>query len=1089
MSSLFSSLYCGVCKRKFNKPHHFDQHLVYNDICRHFHGGKSRSSDRIIGSYGTSRRRRSHSQVSERSDPSDKGKVAAQFSEFTFHDFDSDEEYQATGSKLEGMSRKLAVRETNQVAPTNDSLHFPSNNTNEASGSDTDDYVEPTAPTQAECDGPRIINEPLLEPDRTFHSEFRDYCDYAAKNYVTLPTKFKAAIELIDMLDRKGCPGSLYEEIFSWHLKYINATQKVTEKELYKKLLKRYDLEACKPFEVPIQLPCSKTRLNLVCHDFRAQLKDLLSDPHVKPSDYIWFGDDPTNPPPPEFETVGDINTGRCYRSTYKDLIGDDPTTEDGRTKALLGLQQYIDGCVTGQFDKLPLEILKFTVCIFGRTFRDSDEAWRNLGYVTKFVKGQSEAEDIILNSSHADASRYMKKPKLSVNDTPNSGSAAPEFDLNAYINDDGEDDDDPSEPKIPEIPAQDFHKMLQVMLSGLKTVQQSGGIPWDLEYKGKIYPLQLIPFMMNVKGDTVEADKHCGSYGSRGKGVSQLCRYCCCPAPFSDHAYRDDPPKTVEMIQNLVKLGDTDALKKLSQQQIFNAWYEIQFGTHDKSGVHGCCCMEVLHWLNIGWYKYARANLFEQTGPSSNLSKHLNETAIHLGILLQRQSDREFPRTKFNAGVKKGKLMGHEMCGMMLVLAGTLTCTRGKELILEEARGKQREFLPNDEFIADWVMLIEKLLCFEEWLKQDELPVKSVNRASVKVRELMELHKIVGKRTSGMGNKTMNFHGTKHVPTDILNFGVPMNIDTGPNERHHKRDKKTAKKTQRRPGTFDLQVALKIIYRRCIDLGMQELAGRPKWNYYEGFNHFDVSKEVNYACGVSGVRTDFWFDAEGKVNCKVVSEMRHKKRFSFPAGTLDQVHQLLYSTEEYLSSVSVYTEYWVLDPKFGPKKQIYRASPLYDGREWYDWCMMDCRPVDPDDPTKRIGSDIEPVAFTPCQLMCFVDLQGLPHDQQIGIAPGIYCVGEPSTEVKPEPGTWPSDLFEPYLKDSKTILGKTQHAIDFWPCDRILEPTSLIPDLDHEDERAFLRVVPRWQWADLFEQFVQQPHTRNFNVQQSKRS
>ena len=144
---------------------------------------------------------------------------------------------------------------------------------------------------------------------------------------------------------------------------------------------------------------------------------------------------------------------------------------------------------------------------------------------------------------------------------------------------------------------------------------------------------------------------------------------------------------------------------------------------------------------------------------------------------------------------------------------------------------------------------------------------------------------------------------------------------------------------------------------------------------------------------------------------------------------------------------------------------------------------------MDPDDPTKRIGSDIDPVAFTPCQLLCFVDLTGLPDHQEIGFEPGMYCVGEPATEVKPEAGEWPSDLFEPFVKDSKTILGSTKHATNFWSCDQILEPTSLIPDLDHEDSRAFLRVVPRWQWAELFEQYIQQPHERSFDVRQSKRN
>ena len=51
------------------------------------------------------------------------------------------------------------------------------------------------------------------------------------------------------------------------------------------------------------------------------------------------------------------------------------------------------------------------------------------------------------------------------------------------------------------------------------------------------------------------------------------------------------------------------------------------------------------------------------------------------------------------------------------------------------------------------------------------------------------------------MGFKTMNFHGTLHVPDDIMNFGVPANVNTTSDEMHHKDDNKHSKRTaQARP-------------------------------------------------------------------------------------------------------------------------------------------------------------------------------------------------------------------------------------------------------------------------------------------------
>ena len=46
--------------------------------------------------------------------------------------------------------------------------------------------------------------------------------------------------------------------------------------------------------------------------------------------------------------------------------------------------------------------------------------------------------------------------------------------------------------------------------------------------------------------------------------------------------------------------------------------------------------------------------------------------------------------------------MMGHEMTELILVLVATLRSTRGCRFILEEARGKQKEFMPDDNFITD---------------------------------------------------------------------------------------------------------------------------------------------------------------------------------------------------------------------------------------------------------------------------------------------------------------------------------------------------------------------------------------------------
>ncbi len=105
-------------------------------------------------------------------------------------------------------------------------------------------------------------------------------------------------------------------------------------------------------------------------------------------------------------------------------------------------------------------------------------------------------------------------------------------------------------------------------------------------------------------------------------------------------------------------------------------------------------------------------------------------------------------------------------------------------------------------------------------------MTVDEVERLQVKARKYMDMSKTVGKREQGMGNKTMHFHGILHVPDDILNFGVPKNVDTASNEMHHKRDKKSASRTQKRPKSIELQSLNAIADRRVNDMGQMDLEG-----------------------------------------------------------------------------------------------------------------------------------------------------------------------------------------------------------------------------------------------------------------------
>jgi hypothetical protein len=279
-------------------------------------------------------------------------------------------------------------------------------------------------------------------------------------------------------------------------------------------------------------------------------------------------------------------------------------------------------------------------------------------------------------------------------------------------------------------VPAQDLHDILEVILDGYKKLQRRGFF-WDLSYNGKIYQnVEFVMFVPFIKGDTEEADRLCGHYTSRGINVAQICRYCHCPTKESDNPLAQYAYRSVPKIQRLVEKKDYDGLKNISQQYIKNAFYDIQFGTHNAEGIHTACPLEMLHALYLGIMKYVRDCLFEQLGPTSHSSREFNALAIEYGELLTRHSDRDFPKCKFRTGIQGGKLMAKEFPGILLCMICVLRSTKARTSFAWGGGNKARSNLGKNHFVEDWILLIETLLQWEMWLKSETMSKKHVERS-----------------------------------------------------------------------------------------------------------------------------------------------------------------------------------------------------------------------------------------------------------------------------------------------------------------------------------------------------------------------
>ena len=247
-----------------------------------------------------------------------------------------------------------------------------------------------------------------------------------------------------------------------------------------------------------------------------------------------------------------------------------------------------------------------------------------------------------------------------------------------------------------------------------------------------------------------------------------------------------------------------------------------------------------MLHAILLGIFKYTRDCFFEQIGPESKFADDINAVSKLYGLLFTRQSVRNLPKTAFPNGIRKGKLMAKEYAGILLCMAAVLRSTYGRRSLV-----RRRPTSFSKELVQDWIVLVETLLQWEIWLKSDKMELKHIKRAENKHRYIMYLMQKIGQRTTGMGLKVSKFHAISHIAQDILNFGVPMEVDTGSNESGRKQTKTAARLTQRSEATFDLQTATRLEEIHLLDVAEQEILGNCVWNYFEKPRDFVQVPEI----------------------------------------------------------------------------------------------------------------------------------------------------------------------------------------------------------------------------------------------------
>jgi DNA-binding transcriptional MerR regulator len=207
--------------------------------------------------------------------------------------------------------------------------------------------------------------------------QFYRYVEDVGKNHRQFSKNEIAAIKLMHLLRRKGSTLDTYDEVMKWHLAENGdhtGLNFINRKKLLRYLRRRYNVPKDYLQERIILLPSSGAKVNLCYHDARILVTQLLTDPRFGDNDWLHFDNDPLAAPPNDLKYLADINTGMSYRETYKRLI------TNPNKQMLVPILFYIDGAVTGQFDKLQVEALKMTLGILNRKAREKEYAWKVVG-------------------------------------------------------------------------------------------------------------------------------------------------------------------------------------------------------------------------------------------------------------------------------------------------------------------------------------------------------------------------------------------------------------------------------------------------------------------------------------------------------------------------------------------------------------------------------------------------------------------------------------------------------------------------------------------------------------------------------------
>jgi hypothetical protein len=400
---------------------------------------------------------------------------------------------------------------------------------------------------------------------------------------------------LLNLLKDLKAPLSAFQHILKWAAKandnghIFQGSCQPSRETVTSMLFDRYNMNGLVPKEQKLYLPYSKRIVTMVYFDARQVFSSLLSCRSLNKDEHYMFHDqgDPFAAPDPRTSVIGDINSGRCYRETYKKLVKN-PQSDMLLPRVLAMDKTHID--LPGRLQKEPITI---SHGLLKHEFRRLPIAMRNLGYINH-VSSPRKAQKVDLGFDYNSAPNNLPVGVVTVSNVlpPKKGVTWPTYMLNEY------------------------HMQIAFILSASGFISlQDKGFKWMLHYKDVIHNVVFHPYVPFIIGDTEGHDRLCGHYTARFAKIKQLCRACKCPTEMTGYSKSDFSHRKPAHMGGLVKTGDIESLRAISQNYINNGFNKVRFGQHNARGIFGACPGEMLHLITLGWFKYCLESFSHQAG------------------------------------------------------------------------------------------------------------------------------------------------------------------------------------------------------------------------------------------------------------------------------------------------------------------------------------------------------------------------------------------------------------------------------------------------------------------------------------------